>query len=187
MSSPIRDEDDDRLDQAMAAWSALPVPECPDLERLPDGAVVEAERTAGPTALPLSPTYGPVVPTFLSASRVWAAMAVCVIAVMMALMIRHQEEIADNGASPVAPVAPTAVTEIDIALTEQSPSQPGLVHRTEIQEGTFDMTRRPGPPPELAQLQSELRDLAQRLKIEGLRDRTDELLHQLQRMVAAAE
>ncbi len=166
--------DDERLDQAMAAWRAIPVPECPTIE------------------IPAR-----VAPPMLRTRRVRVLAAVlAVVAILMAgLTLRsrgpgkqepivqkldeqHEENARGETVSPTLPP--------DIALVELSSPPPGLIHRSEIRQGEFESSALPQPPLELARLRSELRDLREGLRTGELRNRTEELAGQLQRMVTAA-
>ena len=173
MNRPIR-TDDERLDQAMAAWMEIPVPECPTME--------------------LPAPVAPPVPQSRTVRVLAAVLAVAAILVT-GLVLRSRgpakqapivREIADKThaegvmGETVIPTLPA-----DIALVEQSSSPPGLIHRSEIRQGKFESSSLPSPPLELARLQSELRDLGERLRTGELRDRTEELAGQLQRMVTA--
>ena len=172
MNRPLLN-DDERLDQAMTNWRAIPVPECPAIE-LPARVVPPVPRTRR--------------------VRVLAAGLAVVVILVTGLVLRSRgpdqpepivQEIKDqrpegvNGES-VSPTPPP-----DIAFVEQSSPPPGLLHRSEIRQGEFDSSAFPPPPLELARLQSELHDLGERLCTGELRNRTEELAGQLQRMVTA--
>ncbi len=165
--------DDERLDQAMATWMALPVPECPAIE--------------------LPARVAPPVPRTRRVRVLTAVLAVFAILVTGLVLRRwgpeKQEPIVEQIDNPhekgeiAETVRPTPPP--DIALVEQSAPPPGLIHRSEIRQGEFESSSLPSPPLELARLQSELRDLGERLRTGELRDRTEELAGQLQRMVTA--
>ena len=166
--------DDERLDQAMATWRAIPVPECPTME-LPARVPPPVPRTRRVRVL----------------AAVLAAVAILVTGLVLRsrgpekpepivqkLDEQHEEGVMGETVIPTPPP--------DIALVEQSTPPPGLIHRSEIRQGEFESSSLPPPPLELARLQSELRDLGERLRTGELRNRTEELAGQLQRMVTAA-
>ncbi len=175
MNRPIR-TDDERLDQAMAAWMEIPVPECPAIDR-PARAAPPVPRTRRVRVL----------------AAVVAVAAVAAILVTGLVLRRHgpankepivrtiENQHAEGGMGETdIPIPPP-----DLALVDQPSSPPGLIHRSEIRQGEFESSSLPSPPLELARLQSELRDLGERLRTGELRDRTEELAGQLQRMVTA--
>ncbi len=173
MNRPHR-SDDERLDQAMAAWRAIPVPECPAIE-LHVRVAPTVNRTRRVRVLATVLTVFAILVTGL-VLRSWGPGKQ--VPIVEQIDNPHEKgEIAEA----VPPTSPP-----DLALVEQSASQPpGLIHRSEIRQGEFVSAAIPPPPLELARLQSELRDFGERLRTSELRNRTEELAGQLQRMVTA--
>lgn len=166
--------DDERLDQALAAWRAMPIPACPSIE-LPARVAPPVPRTRRVRVLAAGlAVVAILVTSFVLRSRGPAKQAPIVREIADKI---HEQGMIDETIIPTPPP--------DIALVEPSSSPPGLFHRSEIRQGEFDSSVLPSPPLELARLQSELRDLGERLRNSELRDRTEELAGQLQRMVTA--